>query len=259
MLNELIQLVAFAVAALLHGITGMGFPMISTTALSLMLPLSTAVALTIVPSVLMSVLVLTTQKNPQYAHHLTELQFYLKNHYLLILGSIVGSVIGVKLLFLLPVAWLYLLMSVVTLYYVIYGYCSLKAWVKPFTVPTNRVSMLCFGLLAGVIGGSTNAMSPILLMFLFSYTQNNHEIAKVSNICYLSSKLVQLLYLSHQLFTFTSKEIYLLILLTIISILFLLVGIKMRSFISPNLFKQIICLILLILAVKVGYSGMNMI
>lgn len=43
-MQEIMQSIVFVAAAILHGITGMGFPMLGTTALAFNMPLSKVVA-----------------------------------------------------------------------------------------------------------------------------------------------------------------------------------------------------------------------
>lgn len=206
-MQEIMQSIVFIAAAILHGITGMGFPMLGTTALAFIMPLSKVVALVALPSLLMSLLVLCSNNKKGFYQ---EIVYYLKTYKLLAIGSVVGSILGVKLLLILPVSWLFLLMAVITLYYSVNGILNVCAKAKNIQVVANNKNMVLFGFLAGVIGGSTNAMSPILLIFLLS----------------------------------------------VLSIIGLYVGIWLRAKISPNFFKMLIFIVLLVLALKIGHSGL---
>ena len=95
------------------------------------------------------------------------------------------------------------------------------------------------------------------MMYLFSNTNSKNEIVKASNICYLLSKIVQVIMLRDQIFSFSSKELITLTILTTASILFLFIGIKLRSRVSSAKFRNAIYLILLFLSIKVGYSGIK--
>ena len=134
---------------------------------------------------------------------------------------------------------------------------SNKGVIKGLRIPTGTVSLMIFGSVAGIVGGATNAMSPILMMYLFSNTNSKNEIVKASNICYLLSKIVQVIMLRDQIFSFSSKELITLTILTTASILFLFIGIKLRSRVSSAKFRNAIYLILLFLSIKVGYSGIK--
>lgn len=252
-MQEIIQSIVFIAAAILHGITGMGFPMLGTTALAFIMPLSKVVALVALPSLLMSLLVLCSNNKKGFYQ---EIVYYLKTYKLLAIGSVVGSIFGVNLLLILPVSWLFLLMAIITLYYSVNGILNVCAKAKNIQVVANNKNMVLFGFLAGVIGGSTNAMSPILLIFLLSETEDKNRIAKASNLCYLLAKIVQIYMLKDQYLLLNKSEYGLIFLLSVLSIIGLYVGIWLRTKISPNFFKMLIFIVLFVLALKIGYSGL---
>ena len=251
-MQEIIQSIVFIIASILHGITGMAFPMLATTSLTFMMPLSKVVALVALPSLLMSLLVLCTHNQKRIGQEIID---YLKEYKLLAISSVIGSILGVKLLLILPISWLYLLMASVTLYYSINGLLNIYSKAKPIKVTPNNRNMVIFGLLAGVIGGATNAMSPILLMFLFSQTDDKNRITKASNLCFLLAKIVQIYMLKNQYLLLNKSEYGLIFLLTLFAIIGLYIGIELRSKISTKFFKILNFTILLVLAVKIGYSG----
>ncbi|MBR3425936.1 MAG: sulfite exporter TauE/SafE family protein, partial [Neisseriaceae bacterium] len=104
----------FIVASILHGIAGMAFPMLATTSLTFIMPLSKVIALVALPSLLMSLLVLCSHNQKRIGQEIID---YLKTYKLLAISSVIGSILGVKLLLILPISWVYLLMASVTLYY----------------------------------------------------------------------------------------------------------------------------------------------
>ena len=87
----ILQLIVFAVASLLHGLTGMGFPMIGTIALAMLFPLPKAIAIMAFPSLIMNFIVLFTNNTRGV---LGEVAYYSKKYWLLALTSLIGSVIG---------------------------------------------------------------------------------------------------------------------------------------------------------------------
>lgn len=252
-MQEIMQSIVFVAAAILHGITGMGFPMLGTTALAFIMPLSKVVALVALPSLLMSLLVLCSNNKKGFWQ---EIVYYLKTYKLLAIGSVVGSILGVKLLLILPVSWLLLLMAIITLYYSVNGILNVCAKAKNIQVVANNKNMVLLGFLAGIIGGSTNAMSPILLIFLLSETENKNRIVKSSNLCYLLAKIVQIYMLRDQYWLLNKSEYGLIFLLSVLSVIGLYVGIRLRTKISPNFFKMLIFIVLLVLALKIGHSGL---
>ena len=69
-MQEIIQSIVFIAAAILHGITGMGFPMLGTTALAFIMPLSKVVAPVALPNLLMSLLVLCSNNKKGFTKRL---------------------------------------------------------------------------------------------------------------------------------------------------------------------------------------------
>lgn len=244
MLNP-IALIILAFASLLHGLTGMGFPLIATPTLGFFVPLPTAIALLAIPTLLLNAMVVLKK---------TDTPTPIRPYFPLIIFSIIGSIIGVKLLFLLPISYINAVMAAVILYYATQGLLSLVGWMKPLTVPTGRVSMASFGLLSGLIGGATNAMSPILLMYLFSKTDDKNDIARISNLCYLTAKLIQIALLYPTFKTFTPVLWQLTAVITALSMVGIFIGIRLRNKINPTTFKLLIYIILLGLGLKIGYG-----
>lgn len=254
-MQETIQAIVFIFASILHGIAGMGFPILATASLTFVMPLSKVVALVALPSLLMSVLLVLTNNTQKSLFK--ESIYYLKSYKFLWISCVIGTILGVKLLLILPMAWLYLLMASVTLYYSLNGLFALQGKVRPIKVADNSKNMILFGFFAGLIGGATNAMSPILLMFLFSQCDDKNRITKASNLCFLLAKIIQIYMLRDVYFSLENGEYALIAFLTIFSILGLYFGIWLRSKISAKIFKILIFVILLLLALKIGYSGIS--
>ncbi|MBZ5718076.1 hypothetical protein LAZ26_10600, partial [Haemophilus influenzae] len=84
--------------------------MLGASALAFNMPLSKVVAFVALPSLLMSLLVLCSNNKKGFWQ---EIVYYLKTYKLLAIGSVVGSIFGVKLLLILPVSWLLLLMAII--------------------------------------------------------------------------------------------------------------------------------------------------
>lgn len=112
-------------ASVLHGLSGMGFPLLATTALSLAMPLTKTVALLAIPTLLINLWVVfaPTQKPAQtHSSSPPTIRPYLP----LIIASVVGGVLGVRLLLFLPTVWLTLLLGITILLSSLHGIFSLK-------------------------------------------------------------------------------------------------------------------------------------
>ena len=91
----------------------------------------------------------------------------------------------------------------------------------PLRVSSSQLSMLGFGLLAGMIGGATNAMAPFLMMYLLSCQLSKTDIVIISNLNFIASKLVQLTLLFPILISLQTHQRHILLGIT----LFALIGV----------------------------------
>ena len=85
------------------------------------------------------------------------------------------------------------------------------------------------------------------------------QIAKASNLCYLLGKVVQITMLMPHYATFDSKKYLLIAILTLISLVSLYLGVYLRTKISVGIFKLLTFGILLLLALKIGITGLGQI
>lgn len=249
MVNQTIIItILFAIAALLHGLTGLGFPMITTSVLANMFSFEKAIIIALLPSLLINLIMLLSQNERPF---LQELTYYIRQYWLLILSSIIGGYFGVKLLLLLDVVYLYLLLSFIILFYVFTSFIGIR-----WRIPINAFTLILFGSLAGLIGNATNAMAPLLMIYLLSTDKSTKEIIKAGNLAYLTGKIVQFWMLKSAIFTLPHIELLTLGFITLLSLLFLFIGIKFRAKVSKLFFTRLILVILLILGIRAGINGM---
>lgn len=239
--------ILFAFAALLHGLTGLGFPMITTSVLANLMSFEKAIIIALLPSLLINLIMLLSQNDRSLWQ---ELYYYIKHYWLLIASSIVGGYFGVKLLLLLDVVYLYLLLSFIILFYVITSFIGIR-----WRIPINALTLILFGILAGLIGNATNAMAPLLMIYLLSTDKSTKEIIKAGNLAYLTGKIVQFWMLKSEIFAMPSQELIVLGVITLLSLLFLFIGIKFRAKVSKIFFTRLILGILFILGIRAGFSG----
>ena len=182
--TDFIILLFCAIAAILHGMSGFGFPMLSTAAVAMLYPLSTAVALVLIPCLLLNIYMLRGDATQSI---FSSLYGYCKKYWGLIFSALIGSYLGVSLLLILNEGYLKLAMGVLILLYVADQFRQ-----RPLQISASLKNMLIFGLLAGVIGGATNAMAPFLMMYLLSTQHSKTDIVVISNLNFIISKLIQL-------------------------------------------------------------------
>lgn len=239
---EWITIIICIAAALLHGLSGFGFPMMSTAALSMQYSLSHAVALVIIPCLVLNIIVLNS--DPQRSLGNT-LSYFIQQYWPLLLTCLIGSIWGVKLLFWVDESYLKLLMGVVLI-----GYVLDQCRASPFRVSANTFNMLIFGLSAGVIGGATNAMAPFLMMYLLSCQLPKTDIVIISNLSFVIGKLIQLLLLYPVIISFDQHQYGLIALITLFAIFGVMLGNKLRQFLTQGHFKTLVLLLLFALGLN---------
>lgn len=237
----------FAIASLLHGISGIGVTLVSTTALASMYSLQHAIILIIFPSLVLNLMTWLIGGGRSIAENF---YYYLKQYWLLALMSLLGSLLGVKLLLWVDSSYILLLLAVVIAFYVISN-----ALGKKIILPATTPVLIATGLIAGIIGGSTNAMSTILLMYLLGSSDDKNTIAKVGNMCYLLGKVAQIIVLRESLMALPKADWLLIALLTTVSLASLMIGIRLRQYLSQARFRQLVLVILTVLGLRVGWQG----
>ena len=232
----LLAIVAFA--ALLQGLSGFAFPMLMTMLLTMFMPFQTAVAWTILPSLLLNGVSLLQGVDVRT----------LVRRYAVFAGlATLGSLLGVYVLLLVEALWLQLLLAVVMIWYV--G----RAWLKPaqrHPPPMPQWQMNSLGFLAGVVGSATNAMAPILMIALLAMNKGRRETIQVANLCFILSKLCQFvgMYVGGQ-WLFTWQDTDILLAVCAVALLFWFVGFKWQQRLSPVLFQKVVLLMLVAMAV----------
>ena len=246
-IQTLLLIFIFAAASLLHGISGLGVTLVTTTALASMYPLPHAIVLVIFPSLLLNATTWLAGGGRSVWQNFT---YYGRRYWLLALMSLLGSILGAKLLLWIDSAYILLVLAAVIGFYVISVLLG-----RQIRLPNTKPVLIIVGLSAGIIGGATNAMSTILLMYLLSASNDKNTIAKVGNMCYFLGKVAQIIVLREPIMALTNSEWQLIALLSVLSVVALLIGIRLRGYLPQSRFRQLILLILTILAIRVGWQG----
>ena len=245
----LVLTLIFALASLLHGISGLGATLVTTTALASMYPLPYAIVLVIFPSLVVNIMTwLAGGERSVWQNFI----YYGRRYWLLALTSLLGSILGAQLLLWINSAYILLMLAAVIGFYVTSSVLG-----KQIRLADTKPMLIAVGFGAGVIGGSTNAMSTILMMYLLSASDDKNTIAKVGNMCYFLGKVAQIIVLREPIMALSSGEWQLIALLSVISIVTLLVGIRLRRYLPQARFRQLILLILIVLGIRVGWQGIT--
>lgn len=247
--QTLLLLAIFAFASLLHGISGLGVTLVTTSALASIYPLPQAIVLVIFPSLLLNAMTWLSGGGRSLWQNFT---YYGRSYWLLALTSLLGSLLGAKLLLWIDSAYILLTLALIIGFYVI---TSLQG--KQIRLPNTKPVLIIVGISAGIIGGATNAMSTILMMYLLSASDDKDTIAKVGNMCYFLGKIAQIIVLREPIMALSGSEWQLIALLSGLSVVALLIGIRLRRYLPQARFRQLILVILSILGVRVGWQALS--
>ena len=246
-MQMLLLIAIFALASLLHGISGLGATLVTTTALASIYPLPHAIVLVIFPSLVVNAMTWLAGGGRTIWQNFI---YYGRRYWLLALTSLIGSILGAKLLLWVDSAYILLVLAAVIGFYVISSLLG-----KQFRLPDTKPVLIIVGFSAGVIGGATNAMSTVLMMYLLSASDDKNTIAKVGNMCYFLGKIAQIIVLREPIMALSNGEWQLITLLSVMSIVALLVGIRLRRYLPQARFRQLILLILTVLGIRIAWQG----
>ncbi|MFQ5847310.1 MAG: sulfite exporter TauE/SafE family protein [Candidatus Methylomirabilales bacterium] len=169
---------AIFIAGLNKGTFGMGFPLVATPLIALLVDVPTAVVLTLIPNICMDLYQSFSRPWEQ-----EDVRRVLP----LILPGVAGILVGTKLLATLPGPTLRLALGLMILAFAL---SQLTPW-KPTLPRSNRLLWVtAAGAATGVMGGVTNVFSPVAIFF---YTLGLDKAAFVQSLgaVFLAFKLTQ--------------------------------------------------------------------
>lgn len=246
--NDWIIVFFFVTGALLHGITGFGYPIVGTAVIAGFYPLKTAVAMVVVPCLVINIMMLRTGEG--FKHNLIT---YGRAFFPLFASSFIGGLIGIGLLLFLPEGSLKIFLCITLLFYVFTQYSRFRIRFK-----TDRTTMAVFGFVAGIVGGATNAIVAFLMIYLLGTDRNKTEMVMVNNISILITKLIQIVLLFPVISAFDRKSWLLLGSVIVVSLGFMYIGNHIRHRLPQRIFNHAIAAMLLALGLYAGYQGVAM-
>ena len=227
---------ALALAGLVHGTLGIGFPLVSTPLLALILDVRLAVLITLLPTI--AVNVVSIAHGEGWRQQLTR---YMP----LALWALGAAVCGALLLALFDPSPFKLVLAAVIFVYLSADRIRVLPldWVntRPYT------GMAAFGIAAGLSAGSVNVMVPILVIYALQRGLEKNQMVPMFNMCFAAGKLSQVAVfgtvglLSTELLLGTALG-------AVIAVLALFVGFRVRARISAAVYEKILRRVLLVMA-----------
>jgi uncharacterized membrane protein YfcA len=168
-------------AGLVHGTLGLGFPLLATPLLALALDVRQAILLTLLPTVALNVASIARGGNWSES---------VGRFWPLSVWTLLGSAIGTGLLVVSDPSPFRLALAALIAVYLVASRLESLSLIWPRTHP--QLSMLAFGIAAGVSAGTTNAMVPILIVYTLEMGLARTAMVQVFNLSFLAGKVGQI-------------------------------------------------------------------
>ena len=236
----IISLIIF-ISSLVHGSIGFGFPMIATPLLAMVTDVKTAILYIAIPTLLINIISIYSEGNFIQA---------VKRFYPIAILAMIGSAIGTQILIFSSSDFFKLLLAFsIFLYLFIQKFRIEMKWIRE----KKRLSMVVFGLIAGIIGGLTNVMASILIIYSLESKHTKKEIIQSTNLCFLFGKVIQIvLFTIHG--SFTEELIITSFSSLIIVFIAMFIGLKIKDKIPQESYKKVIKIVLFMIACFLTYQ-----
>lgn len=178
-LNDLFTYIVIFISALVHGLVGMGFPMLATPLLALVGNVREAIILILLPTLAINVV------NVIHGGHWRE---SIGRFWPLALFGALGSLLGTELLVLTDPAPYKLLMAAMILLYLNVHRLGIRLrWIQRHVF----LASVIFGTIGGLLAGTVNVMLPALIIFALEMGLTPLVTVQVFNFSFFFGKLSQ--------------------------------------------------------------------
>lgn len=229
------------VSSLVHGSIGFGFPMIATPLLAMVTDMKTAILYIAIPTLLINIISIYSEGNFLQA---------VKRFYPLALMGMIGSAIGTQILIYSSTDFFKLLLALsIFLYLFIQKFKIQMNWIDK----KKRLSTVIFGLIAGLIGGLTNVMASILIIYSLESKHTKKEIIQSTNLCFLFGKIIQIiLFTMHD--SFNQELLVVSFSSLIIVAIAMFIGLMIKNKIPQEIYRKVIKVVLFLIASFLVYQ-----
>ncbi len=169
------------VAGLAHGVSGFGFPLISTPVVALFTDVRTAVVMTLLPNIAVNLISLAKGGNWRES---------LGKYWPVAVYVIAGTLIGTRLVLVMPPEPLKLLLALIIVIYLKQDVFTHVDWGAINRHP--QLAGLAFGLLGGVLSGAVNVALPPLLIYFATLGLAPLVMTQILNLCFLAGRTTQI-------------------------------------------------------------------
>lgn len=231
-------------ASVVHGSIGFGFGMISTAIVALFSDIQTTITYMLLPTMLVNII--SIKSEGKFFEALNKFKFII---FLMVLGSGLGTV----LLIYTNSEYFKLLLALLIFVYLIQSFTKIEA---SFISKHPKTSTYGLGIFGGIIAGLTNVVAPLMIMYTLELKYSRQDIIQLSNLCFLFSKIAQLIvFLSFGAFTLQTFSISIISLFAVGLGMFF--GLMLKKKIDKNLYTKILKALLFIIASFLVFNTIN--
>jgi uncharacterized membrane protein YfcA len=224
------------ISGLTHGSLGLGFAVVLTSLLALLVDMRTAILISLFPTIVINILSILHGGNWRAS---------VARYWPLAAYAAIGSLLGTQLLILADPEPFKLLLAAIILLYLNMGRLGKLRFGVVRSAP--RLSMAAFGLTAGVLAGTVNVMVPVLIIYALELGLASTAMVQVFNLCFMSGKLAQVgMFSAAGMLDLAS----LVVLLPLVAgaVVGLIAGMLARSRISESFYRRLLQRILFLIA-----------
>jgi len=238
--NEYLYVLAFVMifAGFVQGSIGFGFPLVSTAFLTLFTDIQTAIFFTLIPSLLLNIVSIKSEGNFFEA---------IKKYYPFALFSMIGCTLSTLILLNYETPIFKLLLAFIILVYLFFNQFNVQL---SFIPKYPQFSKIFFGTSTGIIGGLTNVMAPLFLIYSLESKHTKAQTIQAGNVCFLFAKFIQVfLFLINDKFVDIEVGFSFFVLFGVTCAFY--IGIQLRKRMNINLYKKVINVLLLLISLNI--------
>ncbi len=239
-------LVAAAIffAGFVKGATGMGFPLIATPMLTLLLDIRTTIVVLFLPSVVMDLGQLFRRGMPGAI---------LRRFSSMFLSALAGVFLGTWELTQLPLWALNLILGTVVVLFAGVGLLSFN-----FTAPPRAERLLSpvMGFAGGFCLGLTNAMGPVMALYFHALRLDKGDFVKAISTAFIMAKFWQVIALSTW-GLFTVEAVKLSVLVTGFILVSFWLGLRIQDRVPQRAFNRAVLVLLVVAGLTLMYRALN--
>jgi len=235
---------AFLLASFVKGTTGMGFPLIATPMVAMLVDIKTTYALLILPNILMDTLQIVRGRLPWPLW---------RRLFSLLATTVVGVFLGTRILISVPERFIYLALAIMILLFLACAYLQIR-----LTVPPQWEGRLgpAVGFTGGVLAGITNVVGPLTALYVLALGFEKREFVKAVASIFFMTKVSQLIAISRW-GLYTAEILWWSVGLTVVALLAFLVGLRVQDRVPQETFTRVLHVLLLGMGVVFAYRGLR--